>query len=843
MIDFFKNLFSTQTFMPHGHCYLWRPEILWLHVISDAIIAVAYLSIPFALVYLVRKRKDLAFNWVFIMFSIFILACGTTHLVSIWTVWEPVYRLDGLIKAATALASIGTAVALWPLIPRVLVLPSPAQLEEANMGLHLEIVERRRAEQALEAKNAALLEAERLKSDFIANISHELRTPLTLILSPLESIISEAKALASVGAQRGKQLHLIGLAYNNAIRLLQMINSLLDFSKLEAKKTEVHREPLHLPQLSEHILADFEPVMQAKDIAFTVRHDFQHPTVSIDAFLYERILYNLVSNAIKFTPPRGRIEVRLSQNSGDMIHLEVEDSGMGIAPEDQQYLFQKFRQLERSSTRRFEGTGLGLALVKEFSALLEGEVSVASELGRGSTFKVTLYAPRSEEAAVEPLLAIKQHTSLTLPSTLLPDLPEPAPGERPLVLIAEDNAELASYIAATLSVSYNARVAQDGKEALTLVRSLKPSLLISDVMMPGMDGYSLCRTIKDDEALQTLPIIMLTALTHRDALLQGWEVGADEFLFKPFHPTELLTRVRSLLRNMELRAKAEEKREAAAVAEAQRAAAEAQVTKLLAAESELKRLNRIKDEFLATVSHELRTPMVAILGWSELLMGKEIGPEEYDEAFETIFRNAKSQARIIDDILDISRMMNGRFVIEVLPVQMKDVVRAAVATVQNAAKVKNIAILLHLDEVGPVAGDAERLQQVTWNLLSNAIKFSPEGKPIEIFLQESEGHAHLLVKDYGRGITPDFLPHVFERFLQEDQSTTRRQGGLGLGLSIVRHIVELHGGTVEAASAGRDQGSTFTLHLPLRKLRSLDQNHSPETPTHDALAPRELKES
>lgn len=840
MYEFFANLLGTQSFMPHGHCYLWRPEILWLHVISDAIIALAYLSIPFALVYLVRKRKDLAFNWVFIMFGIFILACGTTHLVSIWTVWEPVYRFDGFIKAITALASIGTAVALWPLIPKVLVLPSSAQLEEVNQGLHLEIVERRRAEQALEAKNEALLQAERLKSDFIANISHELRTPLTLILSPLESLLKLSPSDVEYPKLDDRQMHTLKLAHNNAIKLLQMINSLLDFSKLEAKKTEVHREAIHLPQLTARILADFEPVLKAKDIHFSFSHEMPHPTVEVDPFLYERILYNLLSNAVKFTSIEGRIAVRLLQNQDSMIYLEVEDNGLGISAADQQVLFQKFRQLERSSTRRFEGTGLGLALVKEFCALLEGDVTVQSEVGRGSTFKVQLIAPRSHLMGVE-IQPGSLHIAPPLMKPASPPLVENQLNEsndRPLVLIAEDNSDLATFIAATLANVGRTQIAHDGEEALNLARRLQPKMVITDVMMPKMDGYSLCKEIKADENLQLTPIIMLTALTHRDALIQGWEVGADEFLFKPFHPTELLTRVRSLLKSIDLRERAEEKREAAAVADAKREAAEAQITQLLAAEVELKRLNRIKDEFLATVSHELRTPMVAILGWSELLMGREIGPEDYDEAFETIFRNAKSQARIIDDILDISRMMNGRLAIELVPVSMKEVVRAALATVQGAAKNKNIAIHLQLDEVGAVAGDPDRLQQVTWNLLSNAIKFSPDGQSVEVFLSESEASVHLVVKDHGRGIHPDFLPHVFERFLQEDQSTTRRQGGLGLGLSIVRHIVELHGGTVEAASAGRDQGSTFSLHLPRFFRKSQDESlegaeaPSSRSPTH-----------
>ncbi len=828
MLEFFANLFSSKNFMPHGHCYLWRPEILWLHVISDAIIALAYASIPFALGYLVRKRKDLAFNWVFVMFGLFILACGATHLISIWTVWEPIYRLDGLIKAVTAMASIGTAVALWPLIPKVIVMPSSSQLEEANRGLHLEIVERKRAEKQLEARNIALREAERLKSDFIANVSHELRTPLTLILSPLESLLNQHRLKGGPSpAWKESDIELLGLAHNNAIRLLQMINGLLDFSKLEAKKTEVKREAIDFPKLVARINADFAPVMEAKDIALEAELDLEDPVRELDAYLFERILFNLLSNAAKFTPAGGKVHVSLSQAGDERIIIKVKDSGVGISADDRPHLFEKFRQLEGSSTRRFEGTGLGLALVKEFSELLGGRVTVESQPGEGSTFIVNLLAPAAaREASSEVILGPSRSQILyPVPEHASQGLSHDADSSKenlPLVLIAEDNADLASYIAATLSGICRTAIAADGVEALQLAKHLQPQLVMSDVMMPNMDGYSLCVALKQNEATLSTPVLMLTALTHREALLRGWEVGADEYLFKPFHPTELLTRVKSLLKSIEIREKAEARREELAAVNAQKAAVEAHVEKLSASEAELKRLNRIKDEFLATVSHELRTPMVAILGWSELLAANEIEPEEFNDAFETIYRNAKSQVRIIDDLLDISRMMNGHFVIELEPVQMKEVIRGAIATVQNAAAVKNISLVLQLEDVGPVAGDADRLKQLIWNLLSNAIKFSPTGKQVEVFLREDAGQVHFIVKDHGKGITSEFLPHVFERFLQEDQSSTRRQGGLGLGLSIVKHITELHGGTIEAISAGRDQGSTFILHLPLRKLRSIE---------------------
>jgi PAS domain S-box-containing protein len=237
------------------------------------------------------------------------------------------------------------------------------------------------------------------------------------------------------------------------------------------------------------------------------------------------------------------------------------------------------------------------------------------------------------------------------------------------------------------------------------------------------------------------------------------------------------------------------------------------------ARAEAERLGYLKDEFLATLSHELRTPLTTIIGWANLLRRRPgMGAEELKAAVETIHRNAQAQAQIIDDLLDMSRIISGKISLQTDAVDLRELVRTAVDGIRPPATVKNLGIFELLDPAaGLVTGDAARLQQVLWNLLTNAVKFTPAGGYIRVRLEWLHSHARISVEDSGIGIEPEFLPHVFERFRQADGSTQREHGGLGLGLSIVRNLVELHGGSVAVESAGRGRGTTFSVNLPLAR--------------------------
>jgi PAS domain S-box-containing protein len=250
-----------------------------------------------------------------------------------------------------------------------------------------------------------------------------------------------------------------------------------------------------------------------------------------------------------------------------------------------------------------------------------------------------------------------------------------------------------------------------------------------------------------------------------------------------------------------------------------------EIARLLAAERAARQdaevASRTKDEFLATLSHELRTPLTAMLGWLTILRGHKLDKTTTAHAIDTIERNAKAQAQLIEDLVDISRIVGGKLNLEVVPTELMPVVDAAIEVVRPAADAKEITIDVNYDAtVGPVAGDASRLQQVIWNLLSNAVKFTPKGGKVSVDFRRENGSAELVIRDTGIGISADFLPHVFERFRQAESTATRSHRGMGLGLAIVRHLIELHGGTVTAASDGENRGSTFTVHLPLANIEN-----------------------
>jgi signal transduction histidine kinase/CheY-like chemotaxis protein len=295
--------------------------------------------------------------------------------------------------------------------------------------------------------------------------------------------------------------------------------------------------------------------------------------------------------------------------------------------------------------------------------------------------------------------------------------------------------------------------------------------------------------------LATVPIVAIIYFTY-DIYLKNLQASDDHAALAQSHVEELSKYVEDLKRSEEQRGQL--------LLREQRARAEAESA------------NRMKDEFLATLSHELRTPLTALYGWACLLSETTLEDDVANQAAKAIKRNAKAQTQLINDLLDVSRIISGKLHLNVRPMDLSSVIEAAISVVRPAADAKSIELTYsHAKVVRAISGDFERLQQVVWNLLSNAVKFTPEGGRIEVRLDYSDTQARLTVADNGKGITRDFLPHVFDRFRQADSSTTRRFGGLGLGLAIVRHLVELHGGNVDAESQGVNLGAQFIVSLPL----------------------------
>ncbi|MBG1265714.1 response regulator [Nostoc sp. WHI] len=574
MSGLWTNFFTSGSFIPHGHCYLWQTNLVWLHILSDAFIALAYYSIPATLFYFVHKRQDLPFDWIFLLFSAFIVACGTTHLIEIWTLWHPTYWVSGFVKAVTALISVITAVQLVPLVPQALALPSPAQLEQANQELQTQIGERLRVEKELRKYQNHLEEMVAVRTNEITKTNEQLQQE-----------ILERQRILEILRQSEERYRYLAEA---------------------------------IPQL------------------------------------------------VWTTNPNGECDF-FNQNWCEYTGLTLEQS---------------------------LGSGW-------LTALHPDDIQNADEVWSNAVKNSTIY-----------------------------------------------------------NNEYRFKRASDGSYRWQLARGLP----LKDEQGIVVKWFGTCTDIHEQKQI----------LEERAHLLELEQIA---------------------------RAKAET-------------------------------ANRIKDEFLAVLSHELRTPLNAILGWAKLLQTGRLNQTKTSEALATIERNANLQVQLIEDLLDISRILQGKLTLDITKINLESTILSALQTMRLAAQTKLIEVSTVFEPLmGEVMGDSTRLQQVVWNLLSNAVKFTPKGGKIQMQLKQADGYAQIIVSDTGKGISAEFLPFVFDYFRQADSSSTRNFGGLGLGLAIVRNIIETHGGIVKADSHGENKGATFTVSLPLLQ----DENPSPTDEQNDPV--------
>jgi signal transduction histidine kinase len=402
--------------------------------------------------------------------------------------------------------------------------------------------------------------------------------------------------------------------------------------------------------------------------------------------------------------------------------------------------------------------------------------------------------------------------------------------ERARVLIVDDLPEkLLAHCAVLETLDADLITAHSGEEALKRVLHEDFAVILLDVNMPDIDGLETATLIRRYKRSRHTPIIFVTAYADEMQTSRGYELGAVDYILSPVIPEVLRTKVQAFVDLYQAQAGLAEANQVLEQRVTERTGelqASLEREKVLRTQAE--ELSRLKDEFLATMSHELRTPLNAIFGWATLMRTRRLDAATQERALETIERNARAQKRLIEDLLDVSRIVTGKVTLEVTAIDLRRVITAAVSSMLPAAQAKSIELATLLDSESSVfRGDFARLQQVVCNLLSNAIKFTSRGGRIEVRLQGQGDVAELTVADSGQGIKPEFLPHVFDRFRQEDGSISRRHGGLGLGLAIVRYLIEMHGGTVEAASDGEGQGATFTIRLPVREVDDAVESVAP----------------
>jgi signal transduction histidine kinase/DNA-binding response OmpR family regulator len=855
--------------------------------------------------------------------------------------------------------------------------------------------ERRRA--------AALAELDRAKTTFFSNVSHEFRTPLTLMIGPLHDLLA-ADGLSSDAASA------VEVAHRNGLRLQKLVNTLLDFSRIEAGRIEASYEPTDLAALTTELASVFRSAIEKAGLELIVDCDGLSEPMYVDRDMWEKIVLNLLSNAFKFTF-EGRITVEL-RAGGDHVVLRVADTGVGIPEADLPRMFERFHRVKHARARTHEGTGIGLALVQELARLHGGTVAVESHEGRGTTFTVsvrrgTAHLPAERIAAARRLestsigaMPFVEEVLHWLPP---PDRPVPAaiaapPPTAAHVLVADDNADMRDYLMRILGHSVHVDAVSDGAAALQRIQRDPPDLVLTDVMMPALDGFGLLAAIRKDDRLRSVPVILLSARAGEEARIEGLRAGADDYLVKPFSARELLACVDSQLRlarqrrdtererlrliqsnalvtetlntvgaivasdldhsrvvqavtdaatelttaefgaffhNVDDRGEAytlytisgvpreafskfpmprntavfettfkgtgvvrspditkdpryrhnapyygmpsglplrsylavpvkgrsgdvigglffghpdtdrfNEQHEKLAVGIASWASVALENARLY---TKVQEASRLKDEFLASLSHELRTPLNAIVGYARMLRNGMVPPDKHQMAIDTIDRNATSLTQIVEDVLDISRIVSGKIRLDVQPVEFPDVVRSAIDAITPAADAKGVRLETVLNpQAAPISGDPERLQQVMWNLLSNAVKFTKRGGRVQVRLERVESHVEVAVSDTGVGISKEFLPHVFERFRQSDAGIARKHGGLGLGLSIARQLTELHGGTIDASSGGVGQGATFRVKLPLRIVHPASSEplpvHPRSTPSTQHIAIDDLRD-
>jgi PAS domain S-box-containing protein len=656
------------------------------------------------------------------------------------------------------------------------------------------LAEEKVAQQAreLRALNERLQELDRAKTTFFSNVSHEFRTPLTLMLGPLDELMARAAR---------DDLERLGTIRRNGQRLLKLVNTMLDFARIEAGRTQAAYAPTDLAALTADLASNFRAACEKAGLILEVDCP-ANVQGWVDRELWEKIVLNLISNAFKFTMC-GRITVRVL-DAGESLRLVVSDTGIGIPQESIGRIFERFHRIEGARGRSHEGSGIGLALVQELVKLHGGTINVASVQGRGTTFTVEIpkgnvHLPHERLITPDDSVRTNVRTDPYVAEALgwLPGEQTAMPASRAgRILVADDNADLRDYARRLLCEHYEVETVNDGLQALAAARARRPDLIVTDVMMPQLDGFGLIHALRMDPDLDTIPVIVLSARAGEEARLEGLHRGADDYLVKPFSARELLGRVAAMLQSDDIRRRA---------LEALRQSREA-----------LREADRRKDEFLATLSHELRNPLAPLANGLHVLRLKGDDVAAIGPLREIMERQLHHLVRLVDDLLEMSRITRGTFELRRERVALATLVRNAVETSEPHVRAGRHRLDLDLpDEPLWLEGDPVRLAQIVSNLLNNAAKYTDDGGSITLAAAREGDHAVIRVRDNGCGIAPDALSRIFEMFSRESPAGGRAQSGLGIGLTLARRLAEMHGGTIEARSEGLGRGAEFVVRLPL----------------------------
>ena len=649
----------------------------------------------------------------------------------------------------------------------------------------------------LEETNRKLVELDRLKSRFFANISHELRTPLTLLLSPLETLLQRFAGQVDNGVHE-----LLLTMHANGMRLLKLINDLLDLIRLEAGRMEIKNEPVEVADFIKGLASAARQVAEDKQIKLETYTDLRLGVVAADSDKVEKVVLNLLFNALKFTPAGGRVELRAEKQAEELVFV-VNDTGIGIAEKNLPFVFDRFWQADSSAQRRYQGVGIGLALVKELTEMMHGTVVVESQEGKGTSFTVRLPYQKAEPAAKAPpgtpaetgvvakeewLANLYRRAELFPAMVSLRGAAKPVElgkrGQRPVVLVADDEPDMRRFLRTQLDADYDVLEAADGIQAMEKANQFLPDIILLDMMMPEMDGLAVCRELRKHEETAVVPIILLTARADEETKFNALELGANDFLAKPFSSTELHARIRNLVESHDFQRHLSTQNRALSNTIEQLKDTESQLVQ----SEKLASLGRMS----AGIIHEINNPLnFATTGLFALRNKcKQLTPEarhEYEEILGDIEEGMKRVRNIVSDL----RMFTHPEAGPSEPVDVTEAVNTSLRFLAGEWKDK-VRVELKVVPGQTVLANRNKLIHVLVNLLQNSLdamrqkKFENETPMISIQGRMEDDRSLIIVRDNGPGIERKHLDKIFDPFF-----TTKDVGeGMGLGLSICHRIVK-----------------------------------------------------
>ncbi|CAN5755342.1 hypothetical protein BH09PSE5_BH09PSE5_05330 [soil metagenome] len=531
--------------LPHGYCFTWNPALLWTHVVSDSLIGLAYVSIPLTLLHLVRRRSDLPFNWIVLLFAVFIVSCGATHFVEVWTVWSPDYWLSGNLKLITAVASVLTAAALIHLVPSILAIPTLSQLQAAKEALEEEVRARRLIEEELrqeradlesrveartrelaeakasaEAAHAEADQANRQKDQFLAKVSHELRTPL-------QSTLSWVQVLQLAGTDKTRSVRALERIVENVRSQARLIDDLLDISRILSGKMQLHLQEAPLMAVVEKAVDVVSTAARSKKVTIELVDETAGAIVMTDPARLEQVVWNLIGNAVQSSSEGGRVRV-LVRASRAQLQVDVEDWGRGIDPADLAGIFEPFRQGNKSDNTH-RGLGLGLAIARNIALLFGGTLRASSEgLGRGACFSVVL-----------PLLQRQSGPQPMVGNELSSVERDRLQGLR--VVYVEDDADIAEGGRATLeALGAQVELCLTFEQASARVRTDGFDVLLSDLSLDnGHDGVEVLRLLRGTPHGRQMTAVLLSAYGSEADVLASLAAGFARHMVKPVNAADV----------------------------------------------------------------------------------------------------------------------------------------------------------------------------------------------------------------------------------------------------------------------------------------------------------------